>query len=303
MPVYNAREWVAETLEAALAQTWRSLEIICVDDGSKDGSPDFIRGRFPSVRVVEQENQGQAVARNRGVEEAQGDAIAFLDADDVWLPGKIARQMEVLTSRPEAAFVHSGWARPGWKEAPPGGDVVELSFLPLAYGYFVCPSGVVMRREPFEAVGGFREERTGLEDRDLWSRLTEHHPAYMCWDVLWFYRWTPKRHLDFRLRHLKASFELLHDLRPVFRENYSDAAWQTVMAGQCYRYLFYFRRDRNSEGAALTREMLAGLDQRARRRAYRRLYMPYLAARARKALRATEVFTDEPLPPDSAFTG
>lgn len=301
--MYNSRQWIAETLESALAQTWTPLEVICVDDGSGDGSPDFIRERFPSVRVVEQENQGQAVARNRGVMEARGDVIAFLDADDIWFPGKIARQMEVLGAHPEAAFVHSGWARPGWKGTGAGGAVVDLSFLPLAYGYFVCPSGVVVRRQRFEEVGGFRKERTGLEDRDLWARLAERHPASMCWDVWWLYRFTPKRHLDFRLRHLRSSIDLLEDLRPVFREKYSEAVWQTVMAAQCYRYLFYFRRDRSGEGAALTRRVLAGLDPTARRRAYLRLYLPYLAARLKKALSRTELFTDEPLPPDSAFLG
>lgn len=303
IPVYNARAWIAETLQGALGQTWPALEVICVDDGSQDGSPDFIREHFPAVRVIEQANQGQAVARNRGVAEARGEVIAFLDADDVWFPGKIARQMEVFAAHPAAAFIHSGWARPGWQGEAAGGRVVELSFLALAYGYFVCPSGVVVRRDLFEDVGGFRAERTGIEDRDLWSRLSRDHPAYMVGDVLWLYRLTPKKHLDFRLRHLRASFELLDELRPFFRENYSDAAWQTVMAGQCYRYLFYFRRDGSSEGARITREMLSGLDAGPRRRAFLRLYLPYLAARARKAMRATETFADEPLPPPAAFTG
>ena len=255
------------------------------------------------MRVVEQENQGQAVARNRGVMEAKGEVLAFLDSDDIWLPDKIARQMEVMGSHPEAAFLHSGWARPGWRGAAATGQVVQLSFLALAYGYFVCPSGVVVGRQRFEEVGGFRRERTGLEDRDLWARLAGRHPAWMCWDVLWLYRQTPKHHPDFRLRHLRSSLDLLEDLRPVFQEKYSHAVWQTVMAAQCHRYLFYFRRDQSREGAALTRKVLAELDPLARRRAYFRLYLPYLAARLKRALSGTERFTDEPLPKDSTFLG
>lgn len=85
VPVYNASEWVSETLDSLIGQTYMNLEILCVDDGSSDNSKDIIRAyseRDARVRLIEKENGGVSSARNRGLEEARGEYIAFLDADD-----------------------------------------------------------------------------------------------------------------------------------------------------------------------------------------------------------------------------
>jgi glycosyltransferase involved in cell wall biosynthesis len=112
IPCYNARPWLAETLESALAQTWPAKEIIVVDDGSRDGSADVARtfaGR--GVQVAVQENRGASAARNRAYRLAQGDFIQHLDADDLLAPDKIARQMSLAEKTgPEIALCGS-WSR------------------------------------------------------------------------------------------------------------------------------------------------------------------------------------------------
>src|SRR6478609_3973202 len=101
IPVYNAAPWLARTLESALAQTWPHLEIIVVDDGSRDGSVEVAR-RYagPRLQVLTQANAGAAAARNHALRTARGDFIQYLDADDLLTPDKIAAQVAVLASNP-----------------------------------------------------------------------------------------------------------------------------------------------------------------------------------------------------------
>lgn len=96
IPVYNAELYLAEAVQSILAQTLPVAEIILVDDGSTDGSAAVAQKFAPPVRLLSQPNAGAGAARNRGVQTAQGDLIAFLDADDLWTPDKLARQTQAL---------------------------------------------------------------------------------------------------------------------------------------------------------------------------------------------------------------
>src|SRR5579872_1960376 len=113
MPAYNAQNYLVDTLQTAVAQTWPRKEIIIVDDGSKDQTPAIAR-RFesPTVRLVTQENQGAAAARNKAFSLSQGDYIQWLDADDLLAPDKISKQMEQLDKCPTRKTVlSSAWAK------------------------------------------------------------------------------------------------------------------------------------------------------------------------------------------------
>jgi glycosyltransferase involved in cell wall biosynthesis len=111
IPAYNAELWIAESIGSVLAQTWRELEVIVVDDGSQDATPDIVAGiGDPRVRLIRQENRGQCVALNLGVLEARGDYIKFLDADDWLNPGHLAAQMAALDGSTECvADCHWGY--------------------------------------------------------------------------------------------------------------------------------------------------------------------------------------------------
>lgn len=105
IPVYNSERYLAEAIESVLAQTYRPIEIIVVDDGSTDGSADIAKRFSPSVRYCFQPHSGLSAARNRGLDLAQGSFFAFLDADDLWVKDKLMRQMAVFDSNPNLDIV------------------------------------------------------------------------------------------------------------------------------------------------------------------------------------------------------
>ncbi len=99
IPCYNGAPFLRETLDSVLAQTHAPLEVIVVDDGSTDASAAIAESYGPPVRVIRQQNQGESVAQNRGIDESQGRWIAFLDSDDVWKPTKLERQIQLDVTR------------------------------------------------------------------------------------------------------------------------------------------------------------------------------------------------------------
>src|SRR5690606_5350603 len=112
IPCYNAARWLPATLESALTQTWPATEIIVVDDGSSDDSLAIARGFAPrGVKVISQTNRGASAARNRGLAEARGDFIQYLDADDLLSPRKIELQLARLASAPADAVATCRWGR------------------------------------------------------------------------------------------------------------------------------------------------------------------------------------------------
>ena len=100
VPVFNGERFLAQTLASIRAQTYESLEIVVVDDGSTDGTPAVVAAQGGPVAYLRQNNRGQAAARNAGVRAARGEFVAFLDADDLWEPAKLARQMARLRQAP-----------------------------------------------------------------------------------------------------------------------------------------------------------------------------------------------------------
>ena len=106
IPVYNGERYLAETLASVMEQTRKPEEIIVVNDGSTDGTAQWLsRQRIPGLQVFEQDNAGPAAARNRGLAASTGDFVAFLDADDIWHPGKIAAQYAALAEHPDVGYV------------------------------------------------------------------------------------------------------------------------------------------------------------------------------------------------------
>lgn len=109
IPVWNAARYLPETLRSVLRQTRPPEEIVVVDDGSTDESAALAEGFGPTVCVLRQENRGESAARNRGIEAARGEWIAFLDADDLWHPEKLARQLAAVRTHPAVDCVHTNW--------------------------------------------------------------------------------------------------------------------------------------------------------------------------------------------------
>lgn len=166
MPVYNREGLVDKALEGVLNQTYKPDQILVIDDGSTDGTRARLESFAPLVTVLTQSNRGPYPARNLALKHAQGDYIAFLDSDDVWLPTKLEKQVSVLRDRPEVGLVFSDGeliydqaARRGLPgtffelETPARGWVFET----LIRINFIPQSSVLARRECFETTGPFLE--------------------------------------------------------------------------------------------------------------------------------------------------
>lgn len=182
IPAYNAAAFIGETLDSVYAQTFSDFEVIVVNDGSPD-TEDLERAlkRFPpSLRYLKQENSGAAAARNRGIRAATGEFVAFLDADDTWLPSFLEKQVGVL-DREHADVV---WADARlYGESPLAGRTfmeIQPSFSEvtpenlLAVKVTVLTSTVVARRQPILEVGLFDFELRRGQDFELWLRLARH---------------------------------------------------------------------------------------------------------------------------------
>lgn len=181
MPVYQGREHLAAAIDSVLAQTFEEFELLVVDDGSTDGSSAIARtyaGRDPRVNYRRQENAGQGAARNAGIAVARGDAVAFLDQDDLWLPEKLARQLPLLDdttvvysdtyilrdggrSREERLSDHlDGWPAPATLTSLIDGNPIPILT-------------ALLSRRLLLTHGGFTSDPAlkGVDDYDLWLRL------------------------------------------------------------------------------------------------------------------------------------
>lgn len=152
IPVFNAEKYVAEAINSVLCQSYKPIEIIAVDDGSTDGSARIIK-RFPSVRYLYQTNSGISATRNKGIEHAQGDFFAFLDADDLWVVDKIMLQIAAFEDDPniDIVFGHVQQFRsPELADVLAGESPAIASLMP---GHI--PSTMVIKRDAFFRVGLF----------------------------------------------------------------------------------------------------------------------------------------------------
>lgn len=200
--VYNKERHVAECLRSVLGQTWRDFELIVVDDRSTDGSLAVVQGfRDPRIRLVRREaNSGlPAIPRNQAMEMARGRYIAFIDADDVWMPDKLEKQVAFMEAHPEFPLTHTRcmvvddagqelYLRSHGRY-PPDGDC----FADLLRKSFICTSTAMLRREWVARIGGFSEDkrfRCG-EDWEFFLRFAKEAPLGMPEGTLAKYRWSP----------------------------------------------------------------------------------------------------------------
>jgi glycosyltransferase involved in cell wall biosynthesis len=170
VPVRDRQHLVGDALASIVAQRCAPIEIVVVDDGSTDGTPDVVRRFGTDVKYVRQEAAGVAVARNRGLAESSGERIAFLDSDDVWLAGAMNSAILHLRQRPEAAIVH------GRTEIVRLPDAAEHR---LRFREGEAPEhrpllgSMLFRRNCFERVGAFDPSLEGSEDLDWLARAAE----------------------------------------------------------------------------------------------------------------------------------
>ena len=210
VPVHNGARFLAETLASVLAQTWSAVELVIVDDGSTDASPEIAAGFASRARLLRQVNGGVAAARNAGAAHARGAFVAFLDQDDVWEPDLLATLVPELERQPECALAYAdSWlvdARGGIHGRrssfmrPAQGEV----FAELVPRNFVPVETALLRAETWRALGGFDPALRYLEDWELCLRAARRGPfAYV------------DRPLA---RYRVHARNLSHDIEPLLRE-------------------------------------------------------------------------------------
>jgi glycosyltransferase involved in cell wall biosynthesis len=180
IPAYNAADTIGRALDSVAAQTVPPDEVIVVDDGSTDGTAALVAARtdLPIRLIASPGRSGAAAARNLGIAAARGEFVAFLDADDEWLPEKLARQLAVIVPAPRMSFVACRsfeYAHDGSPIGPIHADVPVVTgpeaWRTLLAATFVSTPCVLARRSVLQAIGGFDQSLPIAEDQDLWIRL------------------------------------------------------------------------------------------------------------------------------------
>jgi glycosyltransferase involved in cell wall biosynthesis len=170
IPVYNGERYLAQAIESVLAQTYRLIELIVVDDGSVDSSADIAKS-YQEVQSIHQTNQGHGAAKNAGIQAAQGEFLAFLDVDDLWEPNKLDLQVGHLIKHPHIGytickartFLEHGTDLPSWL----GRDQLEEAS-PL-----YVPSALVVRKTVIEEIGDFDTTYRHANDCDWFFRAKD----------------------------------------------------------------------------------------------------------------------------------
>jgi len=226
VPSYNAAVYLPFAIESVIAQTYPDWEIVIVDDGSADNTRsvvDSFRHRLQDrLRYIHQPNLGLSAARNTGIRAVRGEYIAMLDADDVWLPHRLARAVPVLDGDPETGLVHARVVRIDVQGTVTGQLKVEPEYLSgriardiyTRLAHIVCPT-VMFRKSCLETAGWFDEAMHATEDRDLWFRIALRYKIAYIDEVLAQYRLSPtsitsnldrllKGQLYFAAKHYKS---------------------------------------------------------------------------------------------------
>lgn len=227
IPSYNAEKYIEETINSVLAQTFQDLEVVVVDDGSSDRTCEIVQSYPERVRLIKQTNGGVCRARNRGLSEARGEFVCFLDHDDCWHPEKLALQLPQFGSDKTVGMVYSGfeWWRPNDNGtfvpsahllAQPLEAGVDERFSGWVYHEFLLDcwaltSTAVIRASALREIGGFDETLPYSEDWDLWIRLSRQYKFIKLKARLVLYRQHAKqgsrmvRDIDFRTRLLEQA--------------------------------------------------------------------------------------------------
>lgn len=243
IPAYNCQATIVETLHSVFRQTYSAIEVIVVDDGSNDGTLNLLKGFQDSrLHVVTQANAGVSASRNRGMNLAKGDFVAFLDSDDLWLPKKLSEQMTALQNTPEAAVAYS-WT-----------DYIDQSGAFLRKGYYCNFSGNVYRRlllgsflesgsnplirlSALKTVGGFDESLRTCEDWDLWIRLALAHEFIVVPEVHVQYRVNPSSKSFLLNKHESGGLAVIN--RAFSQTSDSVQAIKSKALSNFYKYLLF----------------------------------------------------------------
>jgi glycosyltransferase involved in cell wall biosynthesis len=212
MPAYNAADFIDEALQSVLDQNYQPLEILVVDDGSSDDTPAVAARYGDKIRYIRQDNAGPGAARNRGLDLARGELIAFLDSDDTWLAGKLARQTALMSADPDIGLSFHDFYFEREPQEPPvlafslapqlyeqqRNERADRSYVfsqsmfePLLLRNYIGTSTVMIRKNCISQVGPFDASFPSAQDRELWLRIAKKYRLGFIDAPLTRYRYNP----------------------------------------------------------------------------------------------------------------
>ncbi|MBW4651841.1 MAG: glycosyltransferase [Kaiparowitsia implicata GSE-PSE-MK54-09C] len=196
IPAYNAMRYLPATVDSVLNQTFKDFEMLIIDDGSSDEIRQWTSYLLdPRAQLISQQNQGLPGARNTGIMHAKGEYIAFLDADDLWEPTKLEKQVCRFEQYPDVGLVHA-WMEFIDENGKPTGRIMRSDANGNAWkllaerNVIACPS-VMVRKSCFDITGMFDRSLRSVEDWDMWIRIAAKFPIALIAEPLAYYRQTP----------------------------------------------------------------------------------------------------------------
>ncbi|MCB8778663.1 glycosyltransferase [Planktothrix agardhii 1032] len=223
IPTYNGDRYLSQAIDSVLSQTYSNYEIVIVDDGSTDNTPQIVQHyldahQSPSlIRYIVQSNQGVAAVRNRGIKEARGELIALLDQDDVFLPEKLAHQVAYFNTNPNIAIVNSGWRlidqnNHNISDIEPWHDLPDLTLETWITRTPILPSSLMFTRESWQQVGGFNSRFNGVDDVDfIWRLASQGYEAIWLPEITVNYRQHQQTVSNQKARERANLIVALHD--------------------------------------------------------------------------------------------
>jgi glycosyltransferase involved in cell wall biosynthesis len=249
IPTYNTTAFLPAAIESVFAQTHEVAEIIVIDDGSTDDPAAAISGiADPRLRIVRTDNRGIAEARNLGCELATGDIVGFLDADDIWYPHKVERQLDVFAREPGTLAVGTQMHHIGKRNMPigvTGVDVLDDDAQESVRTAYLMPfaiSSLLVDRDAYRAVGGFDpaiKDLGGVDDLDFISRVAALGPIRTVGEPLGAYRVHSGSTTARRYRSQRLGARFLH-ARALAREAGGDLTLPAFRADRTHRTSEWF---------------------------------------------------------------
>ncbi|MGC1305629.1 MAG: glycosyltransferase family A protein [Phormidesmis sp.] len=238
IPAYNAMCYLPEALHSVLNQTYQDFEVIIVNDGSKDGIESWYAHLADDIRqrvtLFSQPNQGISSARNAGINQTRSAYVAFLDADDIWLPHKLEQQIQYLKKHPTVSMVCSGAAMVD-TQGRLMGRILDSQLQRPVWSQLVVsnaistPSAVVVKRACLAAVGQFDVALSSyVEDKDLWLRIARRHTVEILPEVLIYKRRHPTNTSKKWQAMERASYQVLEKAFAAPPEDISEAQLQQL---------------------------------------------------------------------------
>lgn len=197
IPAYKAGNYIKETIQGVLDQTHTNFELIIVDDGSPDDQAEVIiplAKEDDRIQYIKQKNAGVSSARNHGYRLSKGDYLAFLDADDIWLPNNLEKKLAKFANDSAVGLVHSDMAIMDGNskltgEIKSGKEGAILDDLLAWNGTCIpTPSSILVKREVLEKVGGFDLELSNAADQEFFFRVAQNYKIGRVPEVTWWYR-------------------------------------------------------------------------------------------------------------------